>query len=186
MILIMSAIWPTIFSDAKVRSLQSGDHLFRRGAKVSHAYLIREGELGLVRFLADGGALTLSHARAGSLVAEASLFSDRYHCDGICNGVCEVASLPRQLEIERLEANGQTLAALAQAAHEVQNLRTRLEINRHRSLRTRLDAYLEIYGQPETGTWVRVADWIGVTPAALYRELAARRASGAIAKNGEI
>ncbi|WP_051927686.1 hypothetical protein [Ruegeria halocynthiae] len=55
-------------------------------------------------------------------------------------------------------------------------MRTRIEIMRLRKVTDRLDAYLELYGPPEEGEWVRVADWIGVTHPALYRELAKRRA----------
>ncbi|MEL6606174.1 MAG: Crp/Fnr family transcriptional regulator, partial [Cyanobacteria bacterium J06614_10] len=63
-------------------------------------------------------------------------------------------------------------------AKELQTLRTRIEIMRMRKVSDRLDAYLELYGPPEAGGWVRVADWIGVTPPALYRELGKRRENG--------
>ena len=67
------------------------------------------------------------------------------------------------------------IKAFERTARELQTLRTRIEIMRLRKVADRLDAYLELYGPPEEGGWVRVADWIGVTPPALYRELAKRR-----------
>jgi hypothetical protein len=44
-----------------------------------------------------------------------------------------------------------------------------------RRVSDRLDAWLELHGEPEKGEWIRVADQIGVSPPALYRELARRR-----------
>ena len=57
----------------------------------------------------------------------------------------------------------------------MQALRTRVEVMRLKTLRERLDAYLELFGLPPKGSWIVVADWIGVTPEALYREMAKRR-----------
>ncbi len=68
-----------------------------------------------------------------------------------------------------------SIKAFERTAREVQSLRTRIEIMRRRKVVDRLDAYLELFGYPQEGEWVRVADWIGVSPPALYRELAKRR-----------
>lgn len=61
--------------------------------------------------------------------------------------------------------NHLSIRAFERTARDLQTLRTRIEIMRLRKLTDRLDAYLELYGPPEEGEWVRVADWIGVTPA---------------------
>ena len=59
-----------------------------------------------------------------------------------------------------------------------QQARLSLLPSRLRKVSDRLDAYLELYAPPDAGGWVHVADWIGVSPPALYRELAKRRAKG--------
>ncbi|MFT6073905.1 MAG: CRP-like cAMP-binding protein [Yoonia sp.] len=58
---------------------------------------------------------------------------------------------------------------------EVQSLRARIEILRLRRVSDRLDAWLDLNAEPPTGEWIRVVDQIGVSPPALYRELARRR-----------
>lgn len=175
MIVIMSDVWSEVFSHALDRSLERGASVFRRDDRVLNAYYVREGAVVLVRALADGGTLTLHQAQPGSLLADASLFAERYHCDAICDAPTRIAVLPRADAVNALENNGLALVALSKSAQEVQALRARLEVMRLKTLRARLDAFLDLHGAPETGGWVRVADWLGVTPAALYRELARRR-----------
>ena len=44
-------------------------------------HFVRRGAIHLVRTQEDGAALILQRARAGAILAEASVYSDRYHCD---------------------------------------------------------------------------------------------------------
>ena len=179
MIEIMSDHWLKFFEGAPSHALDAGETLFRRDDPVERAFLVRTGRIFLRRALLDGGLLTLHTARAGELVAEASLFADRYHCDAVTDVPTTVAVIDKQklvsaltdeTSVERLAAN-----AFKHTAKEIQSLRTRLEIMRLRRVADRLDAYLELFGPPDAGAWVRVADWIGVSPPALYRERARRR-----------
>lgn len=175
MIRIMSDIWSEIFASAPRRTFARGDSIFHRDDPVRSAFFVLEGAVLLVRPLADGGRLTLHRAEAGSPLAEASLFSDRYHCDGICDAPTRVSVLPRADILRALEREYRATQALEDAAREVQALRMRVEVMRLKSLAARLEAYLDLFGPPATGGWVGVADWIGVTPEALYRELSRRR-----------
>ncbi len=174
MIWIMSDVWQKIFSGAAERVRERGTAVFRRNDRPRWMYIVREGTVVLRRSLADGGALNLQQTREGELLAEASLFADRYHCDAVCETRVRLAFRPRQDVVAALAENRNAIAALADASREVQALRSRLEIIRLKTLRARLDAYLDLFGKPKRGEWVRVADWIGVTPEALYRELALR------------
>ncbi|MEO1639722.1 MAG: Crp/Fnr family transcriptional regulator [Pseudomonadota bacterium] len=171
--------WLTSFEGASVRTLEAGELLFRRDDKVEMAFLVKEGQVLLQRALKDGGLLTLHTANAGDLVAEASLFADHYHCDAVTDRPTKVSGLPKAklLEIFGKRSSGKhlSLRALERTTRELQALRTRIEIMRLRKVTDRLDAYLELNGPPKEGRWVHVADWIGVTPPALYRELAKRR-----------
>lgn len=170
--------WSTLFANASERRLASGTHLFLRDDPVRSAFLVRSGEVALERVLESGGGLTLHVAGESECVAQASLFAERYHCDGACRTDVTVAVLPKRVLLARL-AKDDTLSALASSAQEVQALRSRVEILRLGGLADKLDAYVALFGQPDRGGWVRVADWIGVTPPALYRELARRRRIGA-------
>ncbi|PTX54558.1 CRP-like cAMP-binding protein [Litoreibacter ponti] len=177
MIMIMSQPWSELFADAPDRSLAPGETLFRREDPVHQMFWVRAGAITLRRTLADGGELELHRAGPGALVAEASLFAAQYHCDGISEASTEVAVLPRAALLGALEDGALAARALADAAREVQALRGRIEVMRLKTARARLDAYLELHGPPARGGWKGVADWIGVTPEALYRERARRRAA---------
>ncbi|MEX3017965.1 Crp/Fnr family transcriptional regulator [Gymnodinialimonas hymeniacidonis] len=179
----MSDHWLHCFEGAPQRTLEEGETLFRRDDSVDWAFLVREGRISLRRALRDGALLTLHTTNAGDLVAEASLFAERYHCDAVTEIATTVSMIPKAKLVAHLEnvasSDRLSIKAFERTAREVQSLRTRIEIMRRRKVADRLDAYLELFGYPQEGEWVRVADWIGVSPPALYRELARRRLHGA-------
>ena len=152
-----------------------GSVIFHRGDPVEAMHLVRSGTVALERSLTDGGGLTLQTAQAGDLVAQASLFAPKYHCDGICTADTTLAVLSRRRVLKALSVPETALAALTISAHEVQTLRARVEIMRQNRVSQRLGAYLALYGPPARGEWVRVADFIGISAPALCRELARLR-----------
>ncbi len=175
MISIMSE-WRYIFDSAPVRALEQGETLFRREDRVSRVYLVRKGAVALERAMTDGTSLTLHIATAGGALAEASLFAETYHCDAVARTTAEVAAVRRKDFLNALrDKPDATLSLIETHAREVQTQRARIEILRLRRVSDRLDAWLELHGEPEKGEWIRVADQIGVSPPALYRELARRR-----------
>ena len=175
MIAIMSE-WRSIFDGAPGRGLAASETLFRRDETVLSVYLVRTGRIALERPLADGAPLTLHTAGAGDLLAEASLFADTYHCDAVACVTARVAAAPKTRFLAMLRASPTvTIELLSRAAREVQAQRARVEILRMRKVRDRLDAWLDLHGEPPKGGWVDVAGAIGVTQPALYRELARRR-----------
>lgn len=179
MIAIMSA-WPSLFDDAPVRRFGAGHVLFQRGDPVRSLFLVKSGAIVLERPKADGTALTLHVAEEGTLLAEASLFADAYHCNAFVRTPSQVGRLPKRVVLAALRASpDMALDLLAGSARLVQAQRTRIEILRLRRVSDRLDAWLDLHGEPARGEWIRVADAIGVTPPALYRELARRRLRGA-------
>jgi CRP-like cAMP-binding protein len=175
MIRIMSDVWIDAFAAASERALCPGSVLFHRGNPVRYLFLVREGRVILRRALEDGGSLTLHVAKPGQVVALGSLFSKTTHCDAVCDTQVCVASRPVAM-VHTWLGTSPAATALAEAAREVQALRARVEVLRLRRLSDRLDAYLDLHGAPDPGGWVGVADRIGVSPPALYRELSRRKA----------
>jgi CRP-like cAMP-binding protein len=168
--------WQAIFDGAPVMTFESGAAIFRREDPVRSMYLVRSGSVALERPLADGTALALAVARSGMALAEASLFADTYHCDAVVRELAEVSILPKAVFHATLRDQPEIALGLIEAyAHTVQAQRTRIEILRMRKVSSRLDAWLDLNGAPPEGHWKRVADEIGVSPPALYRELAKRR-----------
>jgi len=166
--------WSALFDGAPERRLRLGETLFLRGDPIHSLHLLREGQVALVRVLESGTALTLHTTLSGEPVAQASIFADQYHCDATCRTDAVIASMPRDALLRWMQRDD-AMMALANASREVQALRSRIEVLRLRRLSDRIDAYLALHGPPAPGGWAGVADWIGVTPAALYRELAKRR-----------
>ena len=175
MISIMSD-WQHIFDDAPTETVPQGAAVFRRESDVHAMYLVRSGVIALERPIRDGTALTLNVATVGMALAEASVFAKTYHCDAIARTNAQIAIVPRAAFRSALyERPDAALSLVETHAKEVQSLRARIEILRLRRVSDRLEAWLELNGQPPAGEWIRVADQIGVSPPALYRELAHRR-----------
>jgi len=83
-----------------------------------------------------------------------------------------VADIRRLLETDI----GFCRAWAASMSHQLQAARRRAELMSLRTVSERLDFWLvwNEGGMPEKGLWKDVAEEIGVSPEALYRELAAR------------
>ncbi|SDZ52490.1 cAMP-binding domain of CRP or a regulatory subunit of cAMP-dependent protein kinases [Jannaschia faecimaris] len=168
--------WMQIFDDAPVRVFTKGDILFRRDDPVRSMYLVSTGAVALERPLTDGGHLTLHVAGAGAALAEASLFAETYHCDAVARSNASVAVLSRSnFAAELRQWPDAAMSMIETHARAVQAQRARIEILRLRRVSDRLDAWLDFHGEPPKGEWIIVADQIGVSPPALYRELARRR-----------
>ncbi|MGP1397751.1 MAG: Crp/Fnr family transcriptional regulator [Inquilinaceae bacterium] len=168
--------WTDIFAGAGRRDIGAGEVLFRHEQRVRSMHLVLSGSVDLVRHLPHGVTVTLQRARPGRVLAEASLFADRYHCDAVATEASRIAVLPVKAAFDTLASSGAlALGFLRDTAREVQYLRSRVELLRLKRLSDRLDAYLALHGPPGPGTWRDVASEIGVTPEALYRELAKRR-----------
>jgi len=111
------------------------------------------------------------------VLAEASAYSRSYHCDAIVTEDTSLQSVP----VDRFRAALVAEPHLAEAwaaglARELQRARTNAEIRNMRTVSERLDAW-ESGGRvmPPKGQWQALAEEIGVSREALYRELAKRR-----------
>jgi CRP/FNR family transcriptional regulator, dissimilatory nitrate respiration regulator len=159
------------------RSFEEGQHLFHLGDHVKFLFLIEAGSANLVRHHQNGGVVVLQRAMAGSILAEASLFTARYHCDAVATAPV-VARLISKPALQQLFFSNQDFAKAwaAHLAREVRNARLRAEILSLRTVAERLDAWLADRGElPERGSWKAISEEIGTSAEALYREIARRR-----------
>lgn len=162
------------------QTLVAGDVLFRAGDPVLSLFLVTSGKIQLTRSLPHGFQLTLQRAGSGAILAEASLFAENYHCEAVATEASVLEVVPRR----RMEAALATDLDLAGAwmlhlALEVQRTRAIAEILSLRTVAERIDAWFALNGGvlPPKGRWREMASEIGITPEALYRELAKRRSS---------
>ncbi len=177
MIMIMSEVFEDLFADATARDIAAGETLFRAGDQVVSMLLLRDGRADLVRHMDNGARLILHRAKAGQILAEASAWSDVYHCDAVVSAASTVAFLPRHVFQTRLKADPDLAQRWMQTlARSVQAARVRAEIRSLPKVADRLDAWLyEGNALPDKGLWQDVAAELGVSREALYRELARRR-----------
>ncbi len=155
----------------------AGALLFARGDDVGSLYFLEHGEIKLSRTSASGRELVLHRSRAPGIVAEASIYSPTYHCDAVCLVQCTVRRMPISRFLSLIEEDIKLSSIWsAHLAHSLQSARYRSEILTMKKVSERLDAWLDWHNGdfPPRGEWKEIAAEIGVSPEALYRELATR------------
>ena len=179
MIAIMSSQLHAFFEGIRGQALSfaAGEHVFQLGDAVRQIHFVQSGSIFLIRHQSDGAALVLQRAQAGSVLAEASLFSDRYHCAAVAQTPATTWAVSRLEFRKRLAASGEFSLAWSQhLAHEVQRARLHAEIVSLKTVAARVNAWEAWNGPlPPKGEWAGIAVQLGVSPEALYRELARRR-----------
>ena len=175
----MIDIMSTILSEIQFteRVLHKGRYLFHQGDDVQHLYEITSGEVQLIRRHRQGQKLILQRGHPGSILAEASLFTDIYHCDAVTADTTKLRCFPRKEVLERFETDHVFAKRWAiHLAHEVRSARFKAEVLSHRTVAQRLDMWLlQNESLPAKGNWKQLAAEIGTSPEALYREIASRR-----------
>jgi len=109
--------------------LAAGATVFRRDDPVRVMHFVQRGTIHLVRRQKDGAALILQRARPGSILAEASVYSDHCHCDAVAESDAALWAIAQKDFRRRLEAAPQFGGIWARhLAHEVQRTRLHAEI----------------------------------------------------------
>lgn len=177
MILIMSEALHSLFEDAPPISLICGDELFHTDDKVCRVFFVAKGQVDLVRYTSAGDRMVLHRATSGQVLAEASVYSERYHC----HGVAAKPSCIRSISVGDFRTQLHNCPDISQEwarmlAHTLQAARTTSEIRSLRTVGQRLDAWNDANRPlPPKGQINGLADALGVSREALYRELAKRR-----------
>jgi CRP-like cAMP-binding protein len=170
-----------------LRELSPGERLFQQGDAASAIFEIVSGRVRLLRRTIDDHLVALFTARPGDLLAEAALFSDSYHCDGVAAIASSVRVYPKRPLLAALRKHPALFEAFAaRLARQLQALRARMELRNIRSARERLLQYLRLSAEgggrtvPIDGHLQDLAADLGLSREALYRTLAALEADGVI------
>jgi|SRR5579864_7918807 len=173
------------------RSLARNETLFRQGDKVTAIYFIEAGRLRLERRTFDGRSLVLGVTPAGHFFVEAALFSDTFHCDAVATEPSRVRIYPKTALLTALSADPTSaLSFLKLVAHQVFDLRQRLEVMKVRSAKERVMLYLDLHAEPDGRTvnlqsqLQDIASELGLSREAFYRTLASLERAGAIERAG--
>jgi len=182
---------PAIFASAVERKLSAGESLFRAGGKSVGFYEVVGGTVRMLRTDRSGREAVLQTASAGETLAEASLFSPAYHCDGVASTEAVVRFYNKAAVLSELQRNPDFARAFAaMLARQVMGLRTRLERRNIHSARDRIRHFLTVNAEADgrtvklAGTLKALAADLGLTHEALYRTLARMQADGEIVRNG--
>ena len=183
------ALPPSLEAGSVIRALAPGEFLFEQGDRATAIYKVESGRLRLIRRTVDDHLVVLHTARRGEFFAEASLFAEVYHCDAIAASQSRVRIYPKAKVMDALRTDPLlTEALMARLAHQLQELRARMELRNVRSARERVLQYLRLRtGSNDRSIAIEgrlqdIAAEIGMTREALYRALARLEAEGSITR----
>jgi len=173
------------------RSLARNEALFRQGEKVTAIYFVEAGRLRLERQTFDGRSLVVGTTSSGKFFVEAALFADIFHCDAVATEPSQVRIYPKSEVLNALRADpANAMSFLSLVAHQVIELRHRIEIMKVRSAKERVMLYLDLNAGPDGRTvdlrsqLQDIASELGLTREVLYRTLASLEQAGAIERAG--
>lgn len=183
MIAIMSPDLSSLFQSMPGHESRfaTGVAVFHLGDPIELMHFVCGGIIHLVRHQENGAPLILQRAHMGSVLAEASVYSDVYHCDARAETAAIAWSIPRAALQRRLKDDAGAAEIWSRhLAHEVQRARLHAEILALKTVGARLTAWIGWNGSlPAKGHWRELAGELGVSPEALYREIARHRRTSA-------
>lgn len=149
-----------------------GDVLFRQDQPTSGLYRVVTGCVTLSRTSLGGELLTLHRAVSGGYFAEASIFSNTYHCEAICTEAGSVLKIGKNAITATMQSNPEFSAGFTRLlAVQVQQYRAHIELLAIRSAKERVMAAYEA-GYLAT-TVLEFGSRINLTHEACYRALRA-------------
>ena len=177
--------------EAKIRTLNKGEILFRLGAPVTHIYFVLEGEIRAVRYLADGTPCVMQRGGEGEIFGSPALCVDRYSCEATACCPTRVVEIPSEtLRVAAVENGELALRFALSLAEDMRRQCSRYERLRLKSAGDRILHYLACEAD-ETGRVVlrsSVMEWaaeLGLEAATLYRTLSKLERDGVLRREGK-
>lgn len=163
--------------------LAKGDNVFRHGDKTCGVFFVVSGAICLTRMTEAGAEVTLHNAAAGGMFAEASLYSDHYHCNAAAVAPSEVIRLSKQAILARQREDAAFSEGITRLlATQVQDYRQLLTLHAIKSAHERV--FLAVATGRLQGSVTQLASQIGLTKEACYRALKDLTDQGSLSKTG--
>ncbi len=172
-------------------AFSKGETLFHQGDPVTNIYFIRTGKIKLIRNTSDGSPIVLHIGQQGESIAEASLFSNQYHCSAIMGENSEVIAVKKQILIRFLQQNPSIMMELLSIfSRQIRDLRAINEIKNIRSAKERVLTFIKSNVDENKELKLNlslkdIAHKIGLAHETFYRELKSLENSKKIEKNSE-
>jgi len=158
-------------------TLAKGDYLFQQGDQVVNFHYIKTGKIKLTRNTIEGGQALIYMALPGETFAEASLFSDEYHCSAVADSESEILTFRKSTLLAYLEQNPAAMKDMLKVfAGQVRDLRAINEIKNIHSAKERILAFINHAMNEHQELYLDmslkdVAYQIGLAHETFYREL---------------
>ena len=115
--------------DQRQLTLAGAETLFLQGSKTTGLFHVISGTIDLTRTTKNGHHVIIHRARSGDTFAEASLFSDTYHCTATAVTEAVVIECKREAILRLLETDlAFSRSMIASFALQIQEGRRRLEL----------------------------------------------------------
>lgn len=165
--------------------LNKGEVLFLQGSKPEILFFIISGEAVLSRVSSNGESTILQRCKTGFL-SEASLLSEKYHCDAYATQSGLAITIPIQSIRNALSETDFAIKWVQLLSREIMRLRTQSERLGLKDIKSKLLHLIETEGNKGTLTlqsdFKSLASEIGVTHEALYRSISALEKDGVLLK----
>ena len=176
-----------LLDSCQLSEMQKGARLFTEGKPPRYLFYVKEGEVALIRHGAQGETAIMQRQRRG-FIGEASLMSERYHCNAYALQKSSLIKIPITIHIDFLTKDSEfSLRWIKMLSHELR--RTRLN-NERLSLPTVQARLLHFLNTESTngafdmqGSVKSLAQELAVTYEALYRCLSALEKKGMIIRS---
>ncbi len=169
-------------------NLKKGDRVFKQGESVNSIYYITQGRVKLVRNTLEGTPIVIHVAYAGEGIAEASLFSDEYHCSALVDANTKIAAFSKVELLKYLQNNPNSMMdLLKQLTYQVRDLRMLNEIKSIYSAEDKVLTYLATKGSKDFDSRLSlkdIAQKIGMAHETFYRTLKVLENKGEISRDG--
>ena len=184
---LQSLLPATLHGLCEQRRYERGTLLFETGRSPGSMFFISDGEVALQRIGEDGEIVVLQRTRHG-LVGEASLQSDRYHCDAVVVADANVLRIPRKALLGALTSDiAFAMRWIGMLNKEVRRLRQQCERLSLNTVEARLLHLIRTEGDTSglsIGAGLKtVAREMGVSHEALYRCVAALERRGQLTRS---
>ena len=158
--------------------VRRGDHLFRDGDRTFGLFVAQDTTVHLVRVSEDGGTIMIHRATPGTWFAEASLFSETYHCDAVAQQSGSVLIIDKTAVLKGLQEHDFAKGYCKILSVQVQLTRQMREILAIRSAKDRV--YAGVVAGLLVGTVIDFAATVSLTHEATYRALRELVAEGKV------
>lgn len=167
---------------------EKGERLFATGARPVCMFFVADGEVVLERMGSQGESIILQRTRHG-FVGEASLQSERYHCDGRVTAPARISRVPIRALSAALACDAQfAIRWIGMLNREVKRLRLQCERLSLNKVQDRLLHLLETEGTqgrfPVGSGLKSLARELGVSHEALYRCVSEMEKNHALGRDG--